>query len=216
MSTVHSQPPSGSAVGRLLQSAWRYKWLIATAVLLGALLGYGWAARQPALYEGVTRVFLVAGSRSPSLAGEAPQPPGDPAQYLRHQAQLMSSRVVLERAVKLSGSRISPETLGQRLEVDAAQDADVLTIRVLDSTATGAAQLANAVAAAYEDVLAPHLLAPYSQQVVQDPPAVPNQPIPRSPGRPMTIGMLVGLLASAVLVWWLTRRQGAEVQTLDA
>jgi capsular polysaccharide biosynthesis protein len=128
----------------------------------------------------------------------------------------MSSRVVLERAVKLSGSRISPETLGQRLEVDAAQDADVLTIWVLDSTATGAAQLANAVAAAYEDVLAPHLLAPYSQQVVQDPPAVPNQPIPRSPGRPMTIGMLVGLLASAVLVWWLTRRQGAEVQTLDA
>lgn len=216
MSTVHSQPPSGSAVGRLLQSAWRYKWLIATAVLLGALLGYGWAARQPALYEGVTRVFLVAGSRSPSLAGEAPQLPGDPAQYLRHQAQLMSSRVVLERAVKLSGSRISPETLGQRLEVDAAQDADVITIRVLDSTATGAAQLANAVAAAYEDVLAPHLLAPYSQQVVQDPPAVPNQPIPRRPGRPMTIGMLVGLLASAVLVWWLTRRQGAEVQTLDA
>jgi uncharacterized protein involved in exopolysaccharide biosynthesis len=212
MSTVHSQPPSGSAVGRLLQSAWRrYKWLVATAVLLGALLGYGWAARQPTFYEGVTRVLLVLGPDSPSRAGEAPQPPGDPAQYLRQQVQLMRSPVVLERAVKLSGSRISPKTLGQRLEVDAAQDADVITIRVLDSTATGAAQLANAVAAAYED-----LLAPYFQQVVQGPPAVPNQPIPRRPGRPMAIGMLLGLLASAVLVWWLTRRQGAEGQVLDA
>lgn len=40
--------------------------------------------------------------------------------------------------------------------------------------------------------------------------AVPKQPIQPSPGRKMTmaIGMLVGLLASAVLVWWRTRRQG--------
>jgi hypothetical protein len=45
---------------------------------------------------------------------------------------------------------------------------------------------------------------------------VPNQPIPRRPCRPMAIGMLLGLLASAVLVWWLTRRQGAEGQVLDA
>jgi capsular polysaccharide biosynthesis protein len=66
----------------------------------------------------------------------------------------MRSAPVLERAVKLSGSRISAETLGQRLEVEAAKDADVLTIRVVDSTATGAAQLADAVAAAYDQVVA--------------------------------------------------------------
>jgi uncharacterized protein involved in exopolysaccharide biosynthesis len=210
MSTVHSQPPSGSAVGNLLQSAWRYKGLIATAVLLGALLGYGWAARQPTLYQGVTRVFLAARGGT-SLPGEAPPPPVDPDQYLRQQAQRMRSASVLERAVKLSGSRISPKTLGQRLQVDAAQDADVLTIRVLDSTATGAAQLANAVAAAYEDVPAPD-----RPSLLRDPPTVSKQPIPLRPGRPMAIGMLLGLLASAILVWWLTRRQGAEVQTLDA
>ena len=50
---------------------------------------------------------------------------------------MMHSALVLQRAVKLSGSRISVETLRQRLEIDVAAEADVLTIRVVDSTATG-------------------------------------------------------------------------------
>ena len=120
-------------MGRLLGSIWGYKSLIAAAVLLGALLGSGWAARQPTLYEGVTRVLMTAGSTS--LPGDAlPQPPVDPGRYLDHQAQMMRSALVLQRAVKLSGSRISVQTLRQRLEIDAAKDADVLTIRVVDST----------------------------------------------------------------------------------
>jgi len=92
--TFHSQPPSGNAVGKLLGSIWRYKSLIATAVLLGALLGSGWAARQPTLYEGVSRVVLTAGSDSTSLPGEASYPPGELEGYLRRQAQLMSSSPV--------------------------------------------------------------------------------------------------------------------------
>jgi uncharacterized protein involved in exopolysaccharide biosynthesis len=256
-STFHSQPPSGNAVGRLLGSIWRYKPLIATAVLLGALLGYGWAARQPTLYEGVTRVVLGAGSDPTSL------PPGEPEGQLRSQAQLMSSSPVLARAVKLSGRRISVETLRQRLEVEAAKDADVLTIRVVDSTAKGATQLANAIPAAYEQVVArrsrevaAQLLRARSEQLQarlaeaeaelarnpsdarlqaecraltdqdrevlrqlmaleRDRPvlaweraAVPQQPISPSPGRAMAVGMLLGLLAAAVLVWWRTHRQG--------
>jgi len=60
----------------------------------------------------------------------------------------------LERAAKLSRSRVSAETLGQRLQVDVAQDADVITIRVVDSTATGAARLVDAVTLAYQEVVA--------------------------------------------------------------
>jgi uncharacterized protein involved in exopolysaccharide biosynthesis len=262
MSTFHRPPPSGHAVGRPLRSIWRSKSLIAAAVLLGALLGYGWAAPQPTLYEGVAQVLLVAGSDRTSLPGEASQPPVEPARYLRSQAQLMSSSPVLEGAVKLSGSRISVETLRQRLEVDVAQDADVLTIRVVDSTARGAAQLANAIPAAYEQVVArrsrevaaqllrarselkprlaeaktelarnptdPSLRAECRALTDQDrevlrqlralersrpmllwePAAVPKQPISPSPGRATVIGMLLGLLTSAGLVWWRTHRQG--------
>ena len=270
MSTVHGQSPGGNVVGRLLQSAWRYKGLIAATMLVGALLGYGWAARQPTLYQGVARVFLeVPGSTSPP-GDVLPVTPVDPGQYVRQQAQLMSSSPVLERAVTLSGSRISVETLRQRLQVEVAPGADVLTIRVVDSTATGAARLADAVATAYDQFLARQLraraldmarqlqnrqselktrLAEIDAKLADEPnnpvlraqrdglvrqlsaiqstlmqlitaaertrpglmlerAAVPKQPISPSPGRTMVIGMLLGLLVSAVLVWWLTRRQG--------
>jgi uncharacterized protein involved in exopolysaccharide biosynthesis len=255
-------PPSGNAAGRLLGSIWRYKLLIAAAVLLGALLGSGWAARQPTLYQGVTRVVLAAGADPTALAGEASYPPGEPEGYLRGQAQLMSSSPVLERAVTLSGSRISVETLRQRLQVEVAKDADVLAMRVVDSTAKGAAQLANAIPTAYEQVVARRSrevaaqllrarsalkarLAEAEAEVARNPndarlraecraltdqdrevqrrlmalergrpvlawerAAVPKQPISPSSGRAVVIGMLLGLLAAAVLVWWLTRGQG--------
>ena len=261
--TFQSQPPSGNGVGRLLGSIWRYKSLITAAALLGALLGYGWAARQPTLYQGVTRVVLAAGSDRTSLPGEASYPPGEPEGHLPRQAQLMRSSPMLARAVKLSGSRISVETLRQRLQVEVAQDADVLTIRVLDSTARGAAQLADAVATAYERVLVQQFgqvvrqlqnrqsalqarLAQAQGELARNPndsrlqtkcraltdqdreiltqlralqrsrpvlvwerAAMPKQPtISSSPGHAIVIGMLLGLLAAAVLVWWRTRRQG--------
>src|SRR5205809_7745965 len=59
MSIVHRQPSGTGAMGGLLQAVWRYKWLVTAAVLVGALLGYGWAARQPTLYAGVSRVILT-------------------------------------------------------------------------------------------------------------------------------------------------------------
>jgi uncharacterized protein involved in exopolysaccharide biosynthesis len=237
----------------LLQAVWRYKWLITAAVLLGALLGYGWAARQPTLYEGVSRMSMDC-------------PPSALCAPLRSRAQLLHSPAVLERAVKLSGNGISAETLGQRLQVDVAPDADVVTIRVVDSTATGAAQLADSVPFAYDQVVArqrarmvaeqlrsmearcelPNTLAndvvepagsPNDDRLgnkcdaatlaqlwearrrlllqldaaegsLRERAAVPEQPIQPRPHRPMAIGMLFGLLVSAVLVWWLTRPHG--------
>jgi capsular polysaccharide biosynthesis protein len=251
MSTVHRQPGGGGAMGGLLQAVWRYKWLITAAVLLGALLGYGWAARQPTLYEGVSRMAMDC-------------PPNAQCVPVRSRAQLLRSPAVLERAVKLRGNRISAEALGQRLQVDVAPDTNLVTIRVVDSTATGAAQLANSVMLAYDQVVARQQARKVAEQlrrlearcelentlandvvepagrpnddrvrnkckaslaqrsevlrrlllqidaegILRERAAVPEQPIQPRPRRPMAIGMLFGLLASAVLVWWLTRRQG--------
>jgi capsular polysaccharide biosynthesis protein len=156
--------------------------------------------------------------------------------------------------------------LGERLQVDVAQDADVVTIRVVDSTATGAARLADSVMFAYDQVVAQqhrmgvaeqlrrlearcelentlandvvdpagrpndnplrekcdaavyaelseiqrrHLLQVRAAEgILRERAAVPEQPIQPRPRRPVAIGMLLGLLVSAVLVWWLTRRHG--------
>src|SRR5829696_4931011 len=121
MSSFPRQSRGGDLVGRLLQSAWRYKGLIAAAVLLGALLGYGWTVRQPTLYEAAA---LVATSECP--------PTGFCTVLHRRAApaqQRMTSPAVLERAVKLSGDRISAETLAQRLQVDVVPQTNLLTIR---------------------------------------------------------------------------------------
>jgi hypothetical protein len=151
MTTVETSPRGWEEVPGLLQSAWRYKWMIAAAVLIGAVLGFGWASRQPTLYEGVSRIFLAGPSTVP---GAAPQPAIEPERYLRNQAELMGTSEVLKLAVARSGSKVSPRVLGQRLEVDVAPNSDVITIRVVDSTATGAAKLASAVGAAYEEFIA--------------------------------------------------------------
>jgi hypothetical protein len=258
MSIVHRQPGGTGAMGGLLQAVWRYKWLITAAVLLGALLGYGWAARQPTLYEGASRMVM-------GCPAYAQCPP------LRGRAEGLRSPAVLERAVKLSGNRISAETLGQRLQLDFAPVAGVVTIRVVDSTAKGAAQLADSVPLAYQvtaqlrarsvaeqlrttgarcelpntlvndvvqaaggpDVVKPGgrpnhdrlgnkcdadtvqlwevrrlLLQQDALDFLLQRAAVPEQPIQPRPRRPMAIGMLFGFLASAVVVWWRTPRQG--------
>jgi capsular polysaccharide biosynthesis protein len=253
MGTVHRQPGGGGAMGGPLQAIWRYKWLITAAVLLGALLGYGWAARQPTLYEGVSRMAMDC----PLNAQCAP---------LRSRAQLLRSPAVLEHAVKLSGNRISAETLGQHLQVEVAPDTDVVTIRVVDSTAKGAAQLADSVMLASDQVVARQQARKVAEQlrwlearcelentlandvvesagrpnddrlrnkcdaatlaqlwearrrlllqldaaegILRERAAAPKQPIQPRPRRPIAIGMLFGLLVSAVLVWWLTHRHG--------
>jgi uncharacterized protein involved in exopolysaccharide biosynthesis len=265
MSTFHSRSRSGNAVGRLLGSIWRYKSLITAAVLVGALLGYGWAARQPTLYEGVARVLLVAGSDRTSLPGEAPpQPVGDPEGYLRNQAALIGTTDVLELAAKKSKGQATVEDLRAAMAVEPEQDADLMTITILDESASRAATLANAIAYGYEsfvegqprqlanqlranraelearldqvnaelaaepndtsldrrrDALVDELKqlekdlvrveASVGVNLVNVEPAVPpEQPAQPAPRRAMVIGMLLGLLASAVLVWWRTHRQG--------
>jgi uncharacterized protein involved in exopolysaccharide biosynthesis len=250
MSIVPRQSRGGDVVGRLLRSAWRYKALIAAAVLLGALLGYGWTTRQPTLYEGAARV----------ATSECP-PTGFCTVLHRRAAparQLLTSPAVLERAVKLSGSRMSAETLAQRLKVDVVPQTNLLTIRVVDSTAKGAAQLADAVAAASKQIVngqsreaisqlqrrfrqletrsvkvdsqlarrpndprlrsqrkaVTHQLSVTREAITNGVPwlepagAAVSEPIPRSRGRPVAIGMLVGLLASGALAWWLDRPSG--------
>jgi hypothetical protein len=71
----------------------------------------------------------------------------------RGQAHRMRSSEVLQRAVTLSGGRISTGTLAQRLEVQLTPDPQLIKIRVVDSTPEGAAMLANGVTLAYREVV---------------------------------------------------------------
>lgn len=152
METYDARPGGWEEGPDLLQSVWRYKWLIAVAALLGALVGYGWASRQPTLYEAVSQVVLRG--TAPPLSGDAqPQPIGDPERYIQNQATLIGTTPVLELAAEKTKDRASVEDLRQRMSVEVDQDSDVITISIFDGSANNAAILANAIAEAYEDFI---------------------------------------------------------------
>jgi hypothetical protein len=139
----------------LTQSIFRYKWLVALTALIGLLAAYGWSSRQPARYEGVVRVFVD--SPGQQLA--------DPGRIVRTEGQFLTSPVVLDEAVALTNGRLTRRELEKQLTVEPANDADVITIRVLDATPQGAAQLADAVARAYQSVAATQAKQAASQTV---------------------------------------------------
>ena len=128
----------------VIESVWRYKWLVVAAALIGAVVAGVWSSRQPVRYEGVVRVFLnIEDDRTV-----------DPGRIVSSQAQYLTSPVVLERAVALIGNRLSRVELSERLTVEPAKDANVITVRALDATPERAASLADTVVRAYREVVA--------------------------------------------------------------
>jgi capsular polysaccharide biosynthesis protein len=133
----------------VLQSVWRYKWLIAITALLAAVVGYAWEARQPTVYAAASRWVLSTPSPPPGTPSESRE---DPERFLYKQAAVISSGPVVQRAAELSGKGAS-SGLGQGMSVEVSKNADVVTIRVMDSTPRGAANFANQVGTAYNQVM---------------------------------------------------------------
>jgi capsular polysaccharide biosynthesis protein len=271
MEMFEGQPRDFDEGPGLLQSVWRYKWLIAIAALLGALLGYGWQARQPTVYEGSTRLLFSIGSGV--LPGNSGAPPQDPKRFLSNQAEVITSRPVLERAAKAAGGRVSPRSLRGRMTVEIVNGADVIVIRVRDASPGGAARLARAVGTAYHeftidessqvaaaevkqldataneqkaqlDRLAVALQVDGDNPILQarqeavveqlketvgqrerqaarakngvspvqlhEPDPAPLQPVQPSPRRGAMAGLLLGLVGSAALAWWLSSRAAKQ------
>jgi murein DD-endopeptidase MepM/ murein hydrolase activator NlpD/capsular polysaccharide biosynthesis protein len=127
----------------LVQSAWRYKWLIAVLVLLGILGGSLFSATQPTRYEGVVRIFVTA--EGPAV--------NYPERTVMSHAQFIESPTVSDRVIALTGNRLTRKELERRLTVEPSADADFITIRALDPTPRNAAELADAVDLAYRQIV---------------------------------------------------------------
>jgi Mrp family chromosome partitioning ATPase/capsular polysaccharide biosynthesis protein len=135
----------------LLEAVWQFKWLVAAVTLLAMALGFAASFLQPTMYEGEARLLLTDPRNVGVFRGETGTTALDPSRYVRNQAQVVTSTPVQRRALELVGERISIRDLDERVTAQPSVDLDLITIRALDPTAEGAAELANAVAQAYMD-----------------------------------------------------------------
>jgi capsular polysaccharide biosynthesis protein len=138
-----------------MESLRRSKWLIVTAVLIGAIAAFAWSWTQPVRYAGVTRVFVATGGLETA----------DPSLVVTRQASFLTSPTVLDRTVQLIGGRLTRKELEKRLTVEPARDANVITVRTLDNTPERAATLADTVVRAYETVLAEQTTSAAREQI---------------------------------------------------
>ena len=139
----------------LLQSIWRYKWLVGGLVLLGILGASLFSATQPTRYEAVVRIFVTAEGAAANY----------PERTVMSHAQFIESPTVSDRVIALAGNRLTRKELERQLTVEPSPDGDFITIRALDTTPRNAAELADAVDLAYRQIVSEQRKAAANQTI---------------------------------------------------
>ena len=136
----------------IVASLLRYRVVVVTATLLGALAGYGVAQLLPVRYQAGAKL-VVSDPGGPSVLGGGTSLSGSDRQvYLAKQVDIMTSRVVLERALEQLGSRRPVIEVRDDLQVEPSADMASISIVATGADPGSAAALANAVGTAYEQV----------------------------------------------------------------
>jgi Mrp family chromosome partitioning ATPase len=129
----------------------RYWHVVLAAVVVGALVGYG-VAQQGARRYRAEAVLIVSDPGGGVVVGGEGLDGGDREVFLAKQAEIMTSSVVLERAVDLVGGGWSVGEVRGALDAQPATDLASVSIVVTGADARSAAALANAIGTAYEQV----------------------------------------------------------------
>jgi tyrosine-protein kinase len=136
----------------IVASLLRYRVIVVAATLLGALAGYSIAQLLPVRYQ-AQAMLVVSEPGGPSiLGGGASLGSSDRQVYLAKQVHIMTSSVVLRRALQLLGGSQSLRDVKDELDVASSGDLASIAIVATGPTPRSAAALANAVATAYDRV----------------------------------------------------------------
>jgi uncharacterized protein involved in exopolysaccharide biosynthesis len=136
----------------VVQSVWRFRWLVLVATLLGGLAGYLWSSSQTPVYETGSR--LVFSTQPTDILGHPIAPVPDPDRHLRNQAEVVMSPPVLALAAELSELNLSAQDLAPRVAAEPSEGVDVITVSVREADPQRAATIADSVAKAYQLKLA--------------------------------------------------------------
>jgi uncharacterized protein involved in exopolysaccharide biosynthesis/Mrp family chromosome partitioning ATPase len=136
----------------IVASLLRYWVIVVAATLLGAVAGYGIAQQLPVRYQ-ADAVLILSDPGGPSvLGGGGALGSSEHKVFLDKQADIMTSTVVLERALELLGSSESPSDVRDELNVQSSANLASISIAATSADPRSAAALANAVGTAYGQV----------------------------------------------------------------
>jgi Mrp family chromosome partitioning ATPase len=136
----------------IVASLLRYGGIVVAATLLAAVAGYGIAQLSPVRYQADAGLILSDPGGPSVLGGGDALASSDREVYLAKQADIITSTVVLERALELLGSRASPEDVRDELDVQPSANMASISIAATSGDSRSAAALANAVGTAYQQV----------------------------------------------------------------
>ncbi len=140
--------PMGDDRG-LLGAMWRHRWTVVVSVLLATAAGVAYIAFVPDTYRATARLVMVD-PRQEGVFRTAPA--GDDTRRQQNRVDLFTSATVLERAASIAGSSMTLKELRGAVEVTPAVSADRIEVAASASRPGDAADLANAVVTAYEEV----------------------------------------------------------------
>jgi Mrp family chromosome partitioning ATPase len=138
----------------IVASLLRYRMIVIAATLLGALAGYGLAQLLPVRYQAEASLILSDPGGPSILGGGDALDSSDRQVYLAKQVDLMTSRAVVERTLKLLGSSQSVRDVSKELDVQPSASMAGISIVATRADPREAAALANALGQAYEQVTA--------------------------------------------------------------
>lgn len=130
----------------------RYRWLIAVAVIVVPLAAYLWSSRQPKVYKATAEVYLNTQTSdiTSSITGIDQNPVYDPDRVARTQAQIAHVPDVAQAALNIAKvTNLASWQLLQKTTVTPREGTDFLLISVTDGDSELAGTLATAYAQAY-------------------------------------------------------------------
>lgn len=127
----------------LFSSIARYRYAIAAVTVVAALVGYLASSLRPPVYVAETNIFLSNGAAFGST--------DDPASRVAQEAARLQSRTVLDRAYQNLGPELA-ESVIRGVETEPDPSTGILTVTVRATDPGVAADFANAIANAYQEV----------------------------------------------------------------
>lgn len=151
-----SSPARLPAEPGLLDAAWRFRWLVASCVLVAVVVTLGYGASRKASYVATSSLLLEDPKAKTPFRQEPSQQAISPDRYVADQVQLLRTAEIAERAAEIGREQLPGQWQANRVasqfSVATTKDSNLVRVRFRAPSRRRAQVGANAVAVAYQDV----------------------------------------------------------------